>query len=94
MVIVYGGVRVDPAKVAEVSEAARAFESKCRAEPGCIEYILAWRVAEPNRIQLLEAWESEEASETHRAQDHVKEWAAFVAAAAIEAPVFAQHSFD
>jgi quinol monooxygenase YgiN len=94
VVIVYGGVRVDPAQVAEVSKAAREFESKCRAEAGCIEYILAWHVAEPNRIQLLEAWESEEASETHRAKDHVKEWAAFIASASIEAPVFSQHSFD
>jgi quinol monooxygenase YgiN len=94
MVIVYGGVAVDRAKVEELTAAASAFEAACRSEPGCIEYVLAWRIDEPNRIQLLEVWESEEAWRVHRTREHVLEWAALVAAASLEAPAFTHHTLE
>jgi quinol monooxygenase YgiN len=88
MVIVYGGVAIDPAKVAEVTEAAVPFQSTCRAEEGCVDYTLSWEVAEPNRIRLVEVWESEATYDQHVTQEHVKEWTAFVGAATIDAPAF------
>jgi quinol monooxygenase YgiN len=91
VMIVYGGVQVDPARVTEVTQAARSFETRCREEDGCIDYVLAWRVDEPSRIQLLEAWASEEAWETHKRQPHVQEWAAFIAAASLGPPAFSHH---
>ena len=91
MLIVYGGVHVDPARVPEVTEAARAFELRCRAEGGCVQYVLSWRIDEPSRIQLLEAWESEEAWESHKQQPHVQEWTSFIVAASAGPPEFSHH---
>lgn len=91
MVIVYGGVAVDPARVAEVTERAAAFEAVCRQEPGCIDYILAWQIADPTRIQLVEAWETVQASEAHRQREHVREWAQYIAAASVGQPQFSEH---
>lgn len=92
MVIVYGGVRVDPARVAEVTEAARTFQEKCRDEEGCVDYILSWDLTEPNRIHLVEAWDSNGTAEAHKTRAHVKEWVTFIQEASIEAPVFSRHS--
>jgi quinol monooxygenase YgiN len=91
MLIVYGGVQVDPARVSEVTDAARAFEARCRREDGCVQYVLGWRVDEPSRIQLLEAWETEDAWETHKQQPHVQEWSTFVADASAGPPAFSHH---
>jgi quinol monooxygenase YgiN len=88
MVIIYGGVAVDPARVAELSEAAVTFQQACRAEVGCADYTLAWEVAEPNRIRLLEHWETEEAFEAHKVQPHVLAWTELISGAAIDAPAF------
>lgn len=88
MMILYGGVAVDPARIAEVAEEAAAFQAVCRREEGCIDYLLSWDVAEPNRLRLVEAWESEAAWQTHTGQEHVRTWSAFVGGAAIEPPGF------
>ncbi|MFN8224985.1 MAG: antibiotic biosynthesis monooxygenase [Gaiellales bacterium] len=91
MLIVYGGVRVLEERVTEVDEAARVFEQKCREEDGCVEYVLSWRVDDATRIQLLEAWETREAWETHKTQPHVVEWAAYVGSVAAGPPAFTHH---
>ena len=91
MVIVYGGVEVEPARVPEVTDAARAFESSCREEEGCVQYVLSWRVDEPSRIQLLEVWESESAWEAHKKQTHVLEWTSFIRDASAASPEFSHH---
>lgn len=88
MVLVYGGCAVDPVRVAEITEAAAEFAARCRAEDGCVDYILSWDVIEPNRLRLVEAWESTDASTAHRAQQHTKEWTAFIGSAAIDRPSF------
>jgi quinol monooxygenase YgiN len=91
MVIIYGGVLVDEAQVPSVTEAARDFQARCQEEDGCIDYLLSWDVAEPNRIRLLEAWVSEQAHASHTAAAHVQEWTAFITAAAAGAPSFSRH---
>src|SRR4051794_1794511 len=91
IVTIYGGVAVDPGAVAAVTEAARTFQATCRAEEGCLDYTLAWEVAEPNRLRLLESWADEAAYRRHVEEPHVKDWTAFVAAAAIEAPAFTRN---
>lgn len=91
MVIIYGGVAVDQASVDDVAAAAATFQAKCRQEDGCVDYTLAWEVGEPNRIRLLEAWASEDDYERHKAQDHVKEWTAFVGRLALEPPAFTRN---
>jgi quinol monooxygenase YgiN len=91
MVIVYGGVAVEPGRVEEVASAAAAFEAQCRQEPGCVDYILSWRVEDPTRLQLIEVWETDEASQAHRQREHVREWSAYIAEASAGAPSFSEH---
>jgi quinol monooxygenase YgiN len=91
MVIIYGGVTVDPARVPELTEAAVTFQAACRAEEGCADYTLAWEVAEPNRIRLLEAWASEEAYERHKTQPHVAAWTELISGASLGAPAFTRN---
>lgn len=88
LVIVHGGVQVDPARTAEVSAAATAFQERCRAETGCLEYQLSWLAGAPDRLRLLEVWDSEETAAGHTTQPHVRDWTAFVAGAAVAAPAF------
>lgn len=94
MLIVYGGIRVQDARVSEVHDAGRAFEAECRNEEGCVEYVLSWRFDDPSRIQLLEAWETREAWETHKAQPHVADWTALISGAADGPPTFAHHEAE
>ena len=91
MVLIYGGVLVAESEVPAVTEKARAFQATCRAEEGCIDYLLSWDVAEPNRIRLVEAWATEEAYQAHKTQPHVQDWTAFITAASAEAPAFSRH---
>ncbi len=88
MLIVHGGVRVAPDRVAEVAEQAAPFEQLCRAEDGCVQYVLAFRVDDPARIQLLEVWATKEAWEAHKQQPHVLEWTRFIGGAAAGPPEF------
>ena len=88
LVIVHGGVQVDPARTAEVSAAATAFQARCLTPAGCLEYQLSWLAGAPDRLRLLEVWESEETAAEHTTQPHVRDWTGFVAGAAVEPPAF------
>ncbi|MGA1837273.1 antibiotic biosynthesis monooxygenase [Herbiconiux sp. 11R-BC] len=94
MLYVYGGVRVDLAKKAEIEAAATAFQALCAAEEGCVEYSLSWSIAEPDFLRLLEIWEPSGAHAVHTQQPHVGEWTSFIAAASVEPPVFTKYVVD
>lgn len=91
MVLIYGGVLVTESEVPAVTEEAGAFSSACQAEEGCIDYLLSWDVAEPNRLRLVEAWETEEAYEAHKGRPHVLTWTDFMKSVSAEAPSFSRH---
>ena len=88
MLIVYGGVKVKPEAVAELQEKAGPFEAATRAEAGCVQYVLSWRLDDPTRVQLLEAWEKREAWQAHKTQPHTKEWSAWIPGVAAGPPAF------
>ncbi|MFF2653690.1 putative quinol monooxygenase [Streptomyces sp. NPDC058045] len=91
MVIVYGGISVDPSRVEDVVAAGTVFQQASAAEDGCLEYQLSWKVGEPENLRLLELWSSVEAHEAHRGQQHTKEWTEFISAAATAPPKFTRH---
>lgn len=88
MIVIYGGVIVDPTHTAAVTEAARTFQAQCQLEEGCIEYLLSWNAVETNRLQLVEAWESPEALAVHQGQQHVAAWTQLMSSVALAAPEF------
>jgi quinol monooxygenase YgiN len=94
MIVVYGGVRVDPAKIAEVTEAAKGFVATTAEEQGFVEYSLAWDTVEPNRIRLLEAWTDGDTAAAHAEAQHTKDWTAVISSAAIEAPKFFKYEAE
>jgi quinol monooxygenase YgiN len=94
MLYVYGGVPTDPAKRDEIEAAAKAFQEKCLAEEGCVEYSLSWSIAEPGFLRLLEVWVPNEAHAAHIAQPHVREWTDYIASAATAPPTFSKFVVD
>ncbi|GAA2245477.1 antibiotic biosynthesis monooxygenase [Herbiconiux moechotypicola] len=94
MLYVYGGVPTDPAKRAEIEEAARVFEAACLEEEGCVTYSLSWSIAEPGFLRLLEVWEPSEAHAVHTQQPHVLEWTSFIASASTAPPTFTKYVVD
>lgn len=65
MIIVTGAFTLDPADRDEFVARMAARLQSTRAEPGCLEYVLAADPADPGRAVLLEKWESEEALAAH-----------------------------
>jgi quinol monooxygenase YgiN len=94
MIYVYGGVRVDPARKAEVTAVAAEFARTCREEAGCVEYNLSWNTEDENFLRLIEVWEPTSALDAHVAQPHVKDWTAFVQSAAVAPPAFTKYTVD
>lgn len=88
LVIVHGGIAVDPALLEEVTARAVPFARACRAEQGCREYQLSWLAGAPDQLRLLEVWSSQEDYTAHGTRPHVQEWTTFVSAAAVAPPVF------
>ena len=58
MLIVQGVFRVDPAERAAFLESRLETMRTSRAEPGCLEYVMAADPCEPDRVVLSERWES------------------------------------
>lgn len=88
MVIIHGGVAVDPARIAEITEAAVAFQRASRAEDGCVEYQLSWLAGDPCALRLLEIWESREQHQAHKDADHTIAWTTLISSAATAPPSF------
>lgn len=88
MIIIYGSVRVDPAKADEITAKGTVFQEKCQAEEGCLAYLLSWNIADRDSVRLLEAWVDEDAYLAHKQQDHVDEWTRYMKTVALEPPAF------
>ena len=94
MIVIHGGVTVDPTRVDEVTEAAKAFVAETAKEEGFLEYTLSWDVTQPNRIRLLEAWTDADTSAAHGVAAHTKDWTTLISAAALEAPKFYKYDAE
>jgi quinol monooxygenase YgiN len=45
------------------------FQRAARTEPGCLEYLFAADLEEPDRLQVLERWDTVEALDAHMGKD-------------------------
>lgn len=79
MLIVAGTLEFDASKTEEAKAAAAAMMAATQEESGCIEYAFSIDMADPAKIHIFEAWESQEALDAHFATPHM---AAFGAATA------------
>jgi quinol monooxygenase YgiN len=74
MIICTGYLTIDPAKRAEAEAAIATLVAATTAEEGNVEYRYASDLGDPNRINILEIWESEDAMNAHMATDHLAEF--------------------
>ena len=74
MIVVTGHLDIDPAKRTEAEAAIAAFIPQNLAEDGCVDYRFAWNVLEPNRLNGVEIWESQDAIDAHMGSAHMAEF--------------------
>ncbi|MCU1497727.1 MAG: antibiotic biosynthesis monooxygenase [Acidimicrobiales bacterium] len=77
MIVVAGHMTIDPAQRETALAAIAAGVDATRAEPGNLDYRFSPDLDDPNRFNLIELWESEEAMTEHMATPHL---AAFMTA--------------
>lgn len=90
MIIVHGGITVDPARITDVDQVGQTFQQASLAEDGCVEYQLSWKIGEPGHLRLLEIWASKDQHEAHKSQPHTAEWTAFISGVATASPQFSE----
>jgi quinol monooxygenase YgiN len=87
MIIVAGGLRIQPNSRDEASAACIEVEKATREESGCISYAFHFGIAEPDYLHVFEQWESEDALNAHMQQLHTQAFLTKVGGFAAEAPV-------
>ncbi|MBB3950267.1 putative quinol monooxygenase [Aureimonas jatrophae] len=74
MIIVSGFLRLSPADLDTVREAARATIAATRAEEGCHIYAFADDLTEPGLVRIYEEWDSRETLAAHGQTAHIAAW--------------------
>lgn len=77
MIVVTGYLTIAPEKRAEAEAAIATLVPLTEAEDGCLQYRYSADLLAPERINIVEQWESEEAMNVHMGQAH---FAAFMEA--------------
>lgn len=81
MIVVQGHVRVAPADMEGLREAARAMVAATRAEDGCIAYTFAEDVLDPGLVHIIERWRDAAAMGAHGKTPHMAAFGAALAKA-------------
>jgi quinol monooxygenase YgiN len=74
MIVVTGYLTIAPEHRAAAEAAIATLVPLTVAEQGCVEYRYSADVLEPNRINIVEQWASEEAMNVHMGTDHLAEF--------------------
>ena len=74
MIIVAGHLTIDPAQRDAALAAIAAGVAATRDEEGNVDYRFSPDLDDPNRFNLIECWESEEAMNAHMATAHLAEF--------------------
>ena len=80
MIVVVGYITINPEMRAEAEAAIATLVPLTVAEEGCVEYRYAADILEPNRINIWEQWESEEAMTAHMGTAHLADFMTAVGA--------------
>lgn len=74
MIVVTGYLTIAPEHRATAEAAIAKLVPLTEAEEGCVTYRYAADLLEPNRINITEQWESEDAMTTHMGAPHFAEF--------------------
>ena len=71
MIVINVAIETDASAVAALKGAIAVMEKASRAEPGCIEYVFATEISNPNNIRIVEHWKDLDALKTHFTLPHM-----------------------
>ena len=71
MIVVAGHLTINPDKRDDAVAAIRTCVTATRAEDGNIDYRYSTDIDDPNRLNLVELWESEDAMNAHMGTAHL-----------------------
>ena len=74
MIVVTGHLTIKPESRDEALALFAKASEHTRTEPGCVDYRFSVDVTDPNRINLVEQWEDEDAMNTHVATAELAEF--------------------
>ena len=74
MIILAGTIRIAPGMREKALPHIRAIVEASRAEPGCLEYSMAFDAMDDHLVRIFEVFENDEAREAHRRSSHMDTW--------------------
>ena len=73
MIAVLGTVRLAPGEMDRLNMALTAMMAATQAEDGCIQYVYARDITDPNHMTVSELWRDESALKAHFNSPHMAE---------------------
>jgi quinol monooxygenase YgiN len=83
MIIIQGFVQLAPGEIERFRPAGIEMIAETSKEAGCIAYSFANDIADPNKVHIIERWESEEALARHFETPHMRKFNGALATAKI-----------
>jgi quinol monooxygenase YgiN len=77
MIVIHAKITMEPGAIDKMRAAIAAMEQASRKEKGCLTYVFASAVSDPNTIHVTEEWQDLEILKAHFSTSHM---AAFQAA--------------
>jgi quinol monooxygenase YgiN len=84
MIIVAGKIYVRPGERDHFLERSRAAVVQARSFPGCLDFVVASDLIEPDRVNVYERWESAEALHAFRGDGPGDDLSAMIISAEID----------
>lgn len=94
MIVVTGHLTIDPAQRAAVEAAIATLISATRVEEGNVDYRYGADLGKPDRINITEIWESDEAMTAHMGTQHLADFMAAVGPAISGSVEIVRHDID
>ena len=71
MIVINVAIETSADAIAALKNAIATMEKASRAEPGCIEYVFASEISNPNNVRIVEHWKDIESLKTHFTLPHM-----------------------
>ena len=72
MIVVLAEIEIAPENLASMKDAIREMEKASLAEAGCHEYCFSQELSHPEKLRIVELWESMDALGAHFGMPHMK----------------------
>ncbi len=94
MLVVLGSATAAPGRRAELADAARAVSTATRGDDGCVSYVFAADLEDPDVVVSVEVWRDRAALDAHLAHDHARRFLAAVGGLLAGEPSMSFHTTE